>query len=156
MATVATVKVGVLNASYEPMTPTDISRAVSLLERGSAVIEEEDPDRRLNHKYGSFPWPLTIRLLQYRKVPIRYSPQPWSKTGVLKRDSHECAYCTKRKATTIDHIVPQDQGGPNTWENTIAACQPCNGKKRNRTPEEAHMPLRFHPTVPMRYHISSK
>lgn len=32
-----------------------------------------------------------------------------------------------------------------TWLNTIAACLRCNGIKAHRTPEEAGIPLLFHP-----------
>lgn len=154
--TAATASVGVLNASYEPLGATKLGRAMALVLRGDAVIEESDPLRVLNHMDGSFPWPLVIRLLRYIKVPIRYSEQPWSKAGVMKRDGHACGYCTKRVGTTIDHIMPQSRGGGNTWENTVSCCFPCNQKKADMTPKEAHMPLLITPTTPMRVYISSK
>jgi hypothetical protein len=34
------------------------------------------------------------------------------------------------------------------WENVIAACRPCNLRKRDRTPEEAGMRLHSHPRAP--------
>lgn len=154
--TTATISVSVLNASYEPLGNTRLPRAMALVLRGDAVIEEADPERQVHHKNGSHPWPLIIRLLRYIKVPMRYAEAAWTKAGVLKRDGHRCGYCTKRAGTTVDHILPQSRGGGNTWENTIACCQPCNSKKDDLTPEEARMPLLFTPTVPMRVYISSK
>lgn len=156
IATAATASVKVLNASYEPLSTTRLDRAISMVLSKKAEIEESDPFRRVRHKNGWHPWPLVIRMVKYIKVNIRYGPEPWTKAGVLKRDKNKCAYCTKRKGETIDHIVPRAQGGGNTWENTVACCKPCNGKKDNRTPEQAHMTLLFKPTTPMHYHFSSK
>lgn len=138
----------VLNATYEPISYSRLGRAIALVLDGRAVIEESIPGRFLRHQNGELPYPRLIRLLQFVKVPIRYGPALWSKPGVLKRDKHLCAYCGKT-ATTIDHIVPASRGGANSWENTVAACLRCNGKKSNRTPKEARMVLQFAPTVPM-------
>ena len=49
---------------------------------------------------------------------------------------------------SIDHVLPRSRGGANTWLNTVAACGDCNQRKGDRTPVEAHMPLRVKPTVP--------
>ena len=38
--------------------------------------------------------------------------------------------------------------------NTVAACGKCNGRKGNRTPDEAHMALRFEPYVPTRAQLA--
>lgn len=155
-AAISTLTVNVLNASYEKLGPTKLARALALVLRGDAVVEEEDPHRRVRHDGGEFPWPLVIRMLKYVKVHMAHSPEGWSKAGVLRRDNYECGYCTERRGTTIDHIIPRAQGGRNTWKNTVAACQPCNGKKDNRTPEQAGMVLRITPTVPTRFGFSSK
>jgi CRISPR/Cas system Type II protein with McrA/HNH and RuvC-like nuclease domain len=49
---------------------------------------------------------------------------------------------------TVDHIVPKSRGGPSTWENLATSCQACNGRKNNRTPDEAKMKLRRKPYEP--------
>lgn len=156
MTAVATVSVSVLNATYEVLGTTKLDRALALVLSNRAEIEEADPLRRVRHKNGWHPWPKVIRMLKYIKVPMRYAPAAWTKAGVLKRDGHKCGYCTKRAGTTVDHIQPQSRGGGNTWENTIACCQPCNAKKDDKTPKEANMPLLFQPSVPMRVYISAK
>lgn len=153
--TAATAHVSVLNASYLPLGATKLGRAMTLVLRGDAVVEEADPLRTVRHKNGTFPWPLVIRMLRYIKVPIRYGEQIWSKGGVLKRDGHICAYCGKH-GDTIDHILPRSQGGRDGWLNTVACCKACNFRKSCKTPEEAHMPLLYTPTVPTRIFISAK
>jgi hypothetical protein len=60
---------------------------------------------------------------------------------VRERDGHACVYCGNTKYLTLDHLVPLSRGGSNDEENLVTACRPCNSKKRDRTPEEAGMPL---------------
>ena len=49
-------------------------------------------------------------------------------------------------------VKPKKQGGLDSWENLVAACQPCNRKKGNRTPDEAKMPLNKIPRKPNKIH----
>lgn len=70
---------------------------------------------------------------------------------LFRRDQHLCGYCGVEFPTgrlTRDHIQPTSRKGENTWTNVIACCAPCNKRKDNKTPEEAHMPLLFVPYVP--------
>lgn len=70
------------------------------------------------------------------------------------RDNHTCAYCGGSFAAsglTRDHVVPTSRGGRNVWQNVVAACRACNQAKRDRTPEEAGMPLLYAPYVPSRW-----
>ncbi len=68
---------------------------------------------------------------------------------VMKRDHFQCQYegCG-HKATTVDHVIPVCQGGPNTWQNLVACCLACNQHKGGRTPEQAGMRLKAHPKGP--------
>lgn len=146
-------RVTVMNATYEIISTTSMPRAVSLVLNGRAVVEESDPLRRLRHKNGFYPYPKLIRLLRFVKVPFQFGPQPWSKSGVLKRDKHTCAYCGKT-GNTVDHVIPTSRGGgPRDWLNTVAACVKCNGKKNDKTPREAHMTLNVTPFIPTRLHV---
>lgn len=159
IATIATASVQVLNATYMPLGATHLGRAMALVSSGRAVVEEQDDTRIIRSGGGiSIPFPKVIRLLTYLHVPFDITEEFWSLKGVIKRDKGICAYC-EGKATTVDHIEPKsrfrDGGNANTWLNTIAACQPCNGKKANRNPKEANMPLRFEPTVPTKVYLRS-
>lgn len=64
--------------------------------------------------------------------------------SVLERDDYVCVYCGDY-ADTIDHIVPKSKGGLTISKNCVAACKKCNGKKADRTPEEAGMPFLYQP-----------
>jgi 5-methylcytosine-specific restriction endonuclease McrA len=76
-----------------------------------------------------------------------------SKEALVMRDRHTCAYCGgvfKKDDLRMEHIFPDSRGGAFSWTNIVAACEPCNGRKSNRTPEEAKMPLLYVPYVPDR------
>lgn len=66
---------------------------------------------------------------------------------IVARDRSLCRYCGVRvnwqdrrgkTGGTYDHVDPS---GDNTLANVVVACRRCNGRKRDRTPEEAKMPL---------------
>lgn len=59
---------------------------------------------------------------------------------LMDRDKWICRYCGEAVTTataTLDHIVPQSLGGPNTPDNLTTACLTCNAIKSGRTYEEA-------------------
>jgi 5-methylcytosine-specific restriction endonuclease McrA len=134
----------VLNADLGPLHRVSLRHAIRMLCREVAVIHEADLDRHL----GVFPLPRVVRLVRYIVTKWRYTSSPaWSRSGVLVRDGHRCAYCGGT-ATTVDHVLPRSRGGHNTWSNTVAACGGCNQRKGDRTPAEARMPLRVSPYAP--------
>ena len=47
--------------------------------------------------------------------------------------------------------MPASRGGAWSWMNLVTACAGCNGRKADRTPEEAGMPLAYLPYVPSRF-----
>ena len=143
-----TAAVLVLNATYEPLSHTRLGRAIALVQRGDAVVEEVLPDKVIRHAGGFMPWPKVLRMLRFVKRPYRHQPASWSKRGVLRRDNHRCGYCG-RTADTVDHILPISRGGGRRdWLNTVAACLRCNNRKDDRIPAEAGMQLQITPTVP--------
>jgi len=74
-----------------------------------------------------------------------------SNLKLFARDRHVCAYCGGRypiDELTREHIVPTSRGGADVWMNCITACRACNGRKGNRLPEEARMPLLYLPYLP--------
>ncbi len=141
--------VTLLNASYEPLGKVSFQHAVRMLFRKVAVVVDGDDTRMI----GPHPWPRVLRLVRY--VYQRWLDQPasWHRGGVFIRDGHKCAYCGA-KATTLDHILPRSRGGAWSWLNVVAACEGCNHRKGNRTPEEAGMRLRVVPRVPTRRELA--
>lgn len=139
-------KVLLLNASYEPLNICSWRRAVVLLLKGKATQVEHHTD----YVYKEMPAPSVIRLLYYIKSP--YKSIPLSRKNLMHRDHYTCQYCGKKgHDLTIDHIQPRSRGGKDEWENCAVACHQCNTKKGNRTPDEAHMPLRKKPVRPVNF-----
>lgn len=57
---------------------------------------------------------------------------------LIEADNHHCAYCYTTEANTgqpmtIDHIIPQAQGGETVFENLCFACRRCNEYKGSAT-----------------------
>ncbi len=78
----------------------------------------------------------------------------FSSLKLFRRDRFTCAYCGQRFAERelqCEHILPESRGGRWSWMNLVSACGPCNGRKADRTPEEAGMPLLYLPYVPSRF-----
>ena len=72
-----------------------------------------------------------------------------SRKNILKRDNHTCQYCSISSVPmTVDHIIPKQKGGEDTWYNLVAACVSCNTKKGSRTPRESQMRLKKKPRKP--------
>lgn len=50
-----------------------------------------------------------------------------------------CFYCGKSfedEDMTIDHMIPQERGGPTITNNLVPSCKECNSKKSNMTTEQ--------------------
>jgi 5-methylcytosine-specific restriction endonuclease McrA len=95
------------------------------------------------------PVPEVVCLAHYDRLPGQ--AVTFSRRNVAKRDHYTCQYCGTQpgwEAVTIDHILPRAQGGSSSWANCVAACDRCNAKKANRTPEQAGMRLRKRPSRP--------
>jgi hypothetical protein len=116
----------VINASYEAINVTTARRALTLVFKGAAVVEEVSAYTVRTAKIN-IPVPNVVRLTKYRRMPRQN--RAVSRTGSL----------------TLDHVMPRSRHGANTWENLVAACFPCNNRKRNKTPAEAGMTLARQP-----------
>lgn len=134
----------VLNADLGPLHRVSLRHAIRMLCRRVAEVHEAEEHIR----YGPWPMPKVVRLIRYVVTKWRYSAGPaWSRPGVLNRDGRKCGYCGKL-GTTVDHVTPASRGGRNSWQNTVTACDPCNQRKGDRTPEQAGMVLLVKPTAP--------
>jgi 5-methylcytosine-specific restriction endonuclease McrA len=138
----------VLNQSYEPVMVTNAKRAVILVLLGKA--EEVVNYKDIIHSPSiQMPLPSIVRLSRY--VHVRDKEIVLTRKNVLKRDNHRCQYCGRTSVPlTLDHVLPKQRGGRDSWENLVAACHPCNVRKGNRTPTEAGMPLIRPPHKPSR------
>jgi 5-methylcytosine-specific restriction endonuclease McrA len=135
----------VLNASYEPLGTVAARRAVVLV-----LTEKADclhPSGFVLHaERVEVAVPSVVRLRQFVHVPFRRRVAV-SRRAVMARDGHRCQYCGAR-ADSIDHVTPRSKGGEHTWDNVVAACRPCNVRKRDRLLHESGMRLKHPPVVP--------
>lgn len=131
-----------------------LTDAIRLLYLGKVEILEAHDGLFIRSSSGVDVWPMPKILQLIRTVALNrekiYGPRMVSKRGVLDRDNRTCAYCGVTHANTVDHVLPRSKGGESSWLNLVAACRDCNNRKRNRTPEEAGMPLTVKPYAPKR------
>ena len=139
-------RVLVLNQNYEPMSVCSARRAVVLLYLEKAEIIEKNHEM-IHSVSCCIPMPSVVRLGRLIQAPRKRILL--NRRNVIKRDDHQCQYCgTTEGSVTVDHVLPKDRGGQDTWENLVCACVKCNTIKRNRTPREAGMVLLKKPRKP--------
>jgi len=152
----------VLNRTWHPIHIATVRDAIILLFKGAAravcpeTYQTYDFDDWLavppnghgavHSRHLTISAPHVIVLLAYDKVP---TVSTFSKRNVFKRDKHTCQYCGKQtRALTIDHVTPRSRGGQSNWLNVVAACEDCNKRKADKSPEEAGMRLMCKPYKP--------
>jgi len=134
----------VLNSTFQPLSVIPERRLVVLLSKSKVtfvdedvrqVIEEGIRQRRLIHDR-----PVIVQLLANVHIP-RMALRP-TRANIMLRDEETCQYCGKRsRELTLDHIIPRSRGGQSTWENLVACCKGCNGRKGNRSLKDVNMRL---------------
>lgn len=117
-----------------------------IYEQTADVVVEYDEEIRS----PSVTWkkPAVIKLRA--KVP-QMKGVKYSRINVYTRDGFRCQYCRQKfsmSALSYDHVVPRSAGGKTSWTNIVTACKPCNGRKDNKTCDEAGMWPMTAPTRP--------
>jgi len=134
-----------LNATFEPLCAISARRAVVLLFKGKAEALEQDGVAMRSEKLA-IAIPSVMRLKYFVKVPY-YGRANLSSRAIFARDGWKCQYCGGH-AETVDHLAPRSRGGEHSWENVVAACRRCNGKKRDKLPGEVGLKLARKPGAP--------
>lgn len=136
----------VLNQNYEPIAICNAKKAVILVYLGKAEIVEQHNTEICSVSF-SMPFPCVVRLQVYIYKP--FMSVILSRKNILRRDRYTCQYCGKQTMPlTVDHIIPKQFGGRQAWDNLVCACQRCNNRKGNRTPDQAGMELLKKPQKP--------
>jgi 5-methylcytosine-specific restriction endonuclease McrA len=137
----------VLNQNYEPMSICSARRAFLLMYLGKAEMIETQNGMKIRSVLQSYALPSIVRLGRYIKAPRK--SVVLTRKNVLIRDNHTCCYCGSTKGPmTVDHVIPKNQNGADSWENLVCACDKCNNKKGDRTPKAAGLKLMRKPTRP--------
>lgn len=130
----------------EKLGVVSLQKAVHMVHRGVARVHTSKEGDRI----GPYERPTAVELVQYIFAKWMYNKTgktPYSKSAVLRRDKHTCAYCG-RTATTVDHVIPKSQGGKSDWLNVVAACWTDNQRKADKSLEQVGMKLQWKPFVP--------
>lgn len=135
----------VLNASFEPLSVVSARRATVLMLAEKADLVS--PSGICFHsEHLAVEVPSVVRLRHFVKVPFGRRAA-LNRRAVFARDGGRCQYCGDA-ADSIDHVVPRAKGGTHSWENVVAACRPCNVRKRDRLLHDTGMSLRSTPRAP--------
>ena len=150
------IKILVLNHSYEPLQFCTAKRAIIMVLSGRAENIESD-GFVVRSPSQTLPLPAVIRVLKLVKRN-RKKGVAFSKKNILRRDT--CQYCGfSGNILTVDHIRPKSRGGKTNWTNVVVACKPCNLKKGSLTLDETGMRLVRPPAKPdclyFHFHIPS-
>ena len=139
-------KVLVLNQSYEPLMVINAKRAIVLIIKDKVKMLEKYSEN-IRSVQNSFDLHSVIGLNFY--VHIKYKDIVLNRRNILKRDDYRCQYCAKQATPlTIDHIVPKNKGGKDSWENLVAACSKCNTRKGDTLLKHMDMKLLKKPRKP--------
>ncbi len=133
----------VLNADFRPLSYFPLSvwpwqeavKAV-FLDRVNIVSRY---DRTVLSPSFSMALPSVVSLREY--VPTSRRPA-FTRFNVFLRDQFTCQYCglhTSTERLTFDHVIPKSRGGETSWDNVVAACEPCNLRKGGMMPHVAGM-----------------
>lgn len=100
--------------------------------------------------------PTIIIAANFNKVIMKRMQM--TKTNIYARDGGKCQYSgeniSKHRAT-IDHVIPRNRGGKNTWTNVVLCRDDINHKKGDKTNLEAGLKLLRQPTEPKSMPLSS-
>jgi|TARA_A100000172_G_scaffold32948_2_gene19760 5-methylcytosine-specific restriction endonuclease McrA len=137
-----------LDSAYKPIEIITWQEAFVLtwLKKAYAV---EYSDKWVHSATKKFQIPSVIVLFRY--IDEKFFTLPCTRKNILVRDEYKCQYCAQnfREANlTIDHVIPKSKGGCSTWDNVVAACKPCNQKKRDYLVENAPVSLIRKPKKP--------
>jgi|SRR5208282_2420231 len=137
----------ILDIAMRPHGIVNWMQSICLVVQGKVdVLEEYDATVRSPSLTLYVPAVVKLRKVCKPNGGIRFS-----RANVYMRDKFRCCYCglkKKPRELTYDHVVPHSKGGRRTFSNIVTACQPCNLKKGDRTPEQAGMRMHYRPTQP--------
>lgn len=155
----------VLNANYVPMQfmPPSVwswQDAVKGIFNGKVTVVDVYPKLTVRASNLEVPLPSVIALNEY--VPQKTIKPAFTRRNVFLRDEYRCQYCNQHFNTqdlSLDHVVPRSMGGLLTWDNAVACCHKCNGKKADTPPSQLNtigMTLRSTPRCPSQTELATK
>jgi hypothetical protein len=138
-----------LNASYEVLSFISERKVFKLLCKEDKVEVISNWQDIIKWGKDTIKHPSILRLKNH--IKRNFFNCHFSRKALIKRDKSYCQYCQKKLSAcqlTIDHVLPKSKGGITSFTNCVVCCHECNGKKADRTPEQAGMVLLKKPTHP--------
>ena len=137
-----------LDSAFKPIEVIGWEEAIVLtwLKKAWAV---EYTDKWVHSAKKAFQIPSVIVLKRF--IDEKFFTLPCTRKNVLLRDENRCQYCAihfRESDLTIDHVIPRAKGGLSKWDNVVAACKPCNQKKRDFLVENSPVKLVRPPQKP--------
>lgn len=141
-------RVLVLNRDYQPLDIISWRKAMIRLygEGESVAVVKYYEDFVVHSATETHKVPSVIIVTKKYVAVKNKNARKFNKNLIYLRDANICQYCgntTKSANLSVDHVIPKSKGGLTSWDNLVACCLPCNGKKGNKTCHEINMhPLR--------------
>ena len=95
--------------------------------------------------------PTVIITAKYDKLPEKTFKGKPTKEAVFIRDNGIDGYTGKEldyAAATLDHVIPKDRGGTDTYDNVVLTTKEINNRKGNKLNSEAGLTLLINPHHP--------
>ena len=137
-----------LNSDYLPLKTVSWKKAMTLIFKDVVFPVSYYEDWTVSSAYEDWQVPAVIVLRQRASFEEKIK---FCAENVFIRDKFICQYCGnkfKGHELELEHVIPESRGGQKCFENIVAACSDCNGRKRDRTPKEAGMKLLREPRRP--------
>ena len=137
-----------LDSSFKPIEIITWEEAIVLTWLKKAWAAEYT-DKWVHSAKETFQIPSVIVLFRY--IDEKFFTLPCTRKNILIRDENRCQYCTnqfREHDLTIDHVIPRSKGGNTAWGNVVAACKPCNQRKKDYLIENCSLNLLREPKKP--------
>jgi len=154
----------VITADGIPIARISPERAIMHMMENKAYMVQQQGTEFYHSQFERWPVPAIIRLIKWHRIPAHYYGRARLNTiHLFRRDNWQCQYCgrykqdldtTKGEYLTRDHVYPQARGGEDIWENVVLACNTCNNRKSDRTPEDAGLTLLKEPWAPTLWELN--
>ena len=144
---------------YMPLSLWSWQDAIKAIFKGSVTVVDVYPDLTVRASSITVPLPSVIALNDY--VPQKQTKPAFTRRNVYLRDEYKCQYCKQRFHTadlSLDHVIPRSMGGPLSWDNAVACCKQCNGRKGSTPLSEIGfigMKLRRKPRCPTQMELAA-
>ena len=150
----------VLTKSFQYHREAPLRTVLKWIAKNKIEIVLEHAEREIVGVQIRIRAPLVVRLLDFVGYKIKRNTDKYSPGAVYDRDNNICQYWhkdengKKHKHTcvvgerSIDHIIPQDKKGADSFENCVCACKTHNAEKSNRPLSETGFELIRKPRVP--------